>query len=192
MSNLIKHAERELKLAGLFDKDSDYNGMLGDAVMELMKVFSNQGHSGMSASMVSSLFDKLSRFKQLTPLTFKDDEWNEPGENSYQNKRRSSVFKDGKDGKPYFIDAYTMIAIFPDGHTSGWSGTLLLEGNKSVRRCYIKDPSSMPTIKIRLKAHYNSNDLADWDFELAKESQLEELKKYYDFEIRENENPRTN
>lgn len=29
MSNLVKHAERELFRAGLFDKDADYGGMIG-------------------------------------------------------------------------------------------------------------------------------------------------------------------
>jgi len=183
MSNLIKHAETELKLAGLFDKDSDYNGMLGDATMELIKVFSEQGNSSFSASMVSNLFNELSRYKPLTPLTFKDDEWCEVIDDKFQNKRRSSVFKEGKNGRPYFIDAFVMVAVFPDGHRSSWSGTLELENNKTVRRCYIKDPAKMPTVRIELKAHYNNNDHGDWDFELAKEKQLKELRKYYDFEI---------
>lgn len=181
--SLVKHAETELKLAGLFDKDSDYNGMLGEAVLKLIKVFAEQGHSGMSASMVSNLFNRLSRYKQLTPLTFKDDEWNETRDGHFQNKRRSSVFKDGKNGKPYFIDAFVKVAIFPDGYKSSWSGALHLEGSKYINRCYIKDPTNMPTVRIELKAHYNSDDLADWEFELAKEKQLEELRKYYDFEL---------
>jgi len=182
--SLVKHAKMELKIAGLFDKDSDYNGMLGKAVLELVEVFSRQGHSGSSASMVSNLFDKLSRYKPLCPLTFKDEEWVEVGEGKFQNKRNCSVFKDGKDGKPYFIDAFVKIALFPDGHKSGWSGTLELEGNKSVGRCYIKDPTNMPTVKIELKAHYNSDNLGDWEFELVKENQLEELRKHYDFDIK--------
>ena len=39
MSNITEHARRELEIAGLFDKDSDYNGNIGTAVMELMEVF---------------------------------------------------------------------------------------------------------------------------------------------------------
>ena len=35
MTNLTDFAERELRLAGLFSKDSDYEGMLGDAVLAL-------------------------------------------------------------------------------------------------------------------------------------------------------------
>lgn len=36
------HSRRELKKAGLFDKDSDYNAVIGNAVMELIVVFAKQ------------------------------------------------------------------------------------------------------------------------------------------------------
>ena len=38
MSNLINHAEKELKTLGLFDKGSSYDGELAESVMELIKV----------------------------------------------------------------------------------------------------------------------------------------------------------
>lgn len=65
LSNLIDHATRELTKAGLFDKNSDYDGMLGDAALELITTFANQGHSGMSAEMTTQLFERLSRFKEI-------------------------------------------------------------------------------------------------------------------------------
>lgn len=65
MSRLVEHAEKELKKAGLFDKDSDYDGMLGDAVLELITTFAKQGHSGFSAQMTRELFHKLSNFEEL-------------------------------------------------------------------------------------------------------------------------------
>lgn len=49
---------------GISDSDSDYNGMLGQAVMELAEVMSTQGHSGTSASMVSELFYQLNQAYQ--------------------------------------------------------------------------------------------------------------------------------
>jgi len=55
---LMEHAKKELELAGLFAKDSDYGGMLGDAVLELIEKFAEQGHSGASAGMVSDLFGR--------------------------------------------------------------------------------------------------------------------------------------
>lgn len=121
MSNLTNYAENELRRAGWFDEDSMYGGMIGPAVVEMIKQFSEEGHSGMSASIAISLFEKLARFQPLTPLTGEDDEWtlvhdnfeafaitepddetreiidaiNEPKrERLWQNKRCSHVFKD--------------------------------------------------------------------------------------------------
>ena len=50
---------QELERAGLFKKDSDYGGMIGDAVKELLLVFQKQGHSGYSAQVTATIFGKL-------------------------------------------------------------------------------------------------------------------------------------
>lgn len=115
MSNLVEHAKIELECAGLFSKDSDYEGMLAESVMELIELFSKQNHSGASASMVSGIFDKLSRFQPLQPLTGKDGEWVEVAEGLFQNKRCSRVFKD-KD-KAWDING----KIFEDPDGSRWT-----------------------------------------------------------------------
>lgn len=118
MSNLVKFAESELKAAGLIDKDSDYNGELGKAVLEIVKVFAKQDHSGMSASMTTAIVEKLMRFEPITPLTGKDDEWNDVShmstEPKWQNKRCGHVFKDS-DGRAY--DSEGKIFRDPDGST---------------------------------------------------------------------------
>jgi len=110
---LIEHAKTELEMSGLFSENGDfYGGATGEAVMELMEVFSKQGHSGMSAQIVTDIFHKLSMFKPLGPITGKDEEWvdvsevvGSKGVRSYQNKRCSAIFKEGKDGLPYYLDA---------------------------------------------------------------------------------------
>jgi hypothetical protein len=124
VSNLIEHAKYELKKAGLFDKDSDYEGMIGEAVMELIEKFSEQGHSGMSASIVANIFAELVMYKPLGGINGTPDEWSEVAENLLQNKRLGSVFKDSMNGKPYFLDAI----IWVDKATgSGWNGTAELK-----------------------------------------------------------------
>lgn len=107
MSNLVKHAEKELKLAGLFDKNSDYDGMLGQAVMELVKVFAKQGHSGFSAHTVLQIFNEVASYKPLTPIGKSKDEWMDvaemtaDGKGMWQNTRRSTTFsRDG--GKTWY------------------------------------------------------------------------------------------
>lgn len=105
MSQLTQYAKDELTRAGLFGKDSDYGGMLGTAALEIIEVFAKQGHSGLSASMVTQLVEKLMRFQPLTPLTYAPDEWNdvsaESGTPMWQNRRKSTTFStDG--GKTHY------------------------------------------------------------------------------------------
>lgn len=96
--NLQNFARDELARAGLFDADSDYDGMLGTSVMELINVFARQGHSGFSAGMVASIFAKLVAYEPLTPLTFDADEWEDRSEMSgamlWQNNRQSTIFSE--------------------------------------------------------------------------------------------------
>ena len=108
MSNLTFHAQQELTAAGIFDKDADYGGALGTAVMELIETFDKQGHSGMSAAMTLALFDKVARFENITPLTSNPDEWMNVSEISgsgtglWQNRRRSTTFS--RDGGQTWYD----------------------------------------------------------------------------------------
>lgn len=96
MSNLIKHAEREMKKAGLYDADSDYGGMIPEAVIELVTALSKQGHSGMSHSLTMAVFNKVANFKPLTPISSDPDEWMEVGNDSrglcFQNNRKPTCF----------------------------------------------------------------------------------------------------
>ena len=128
--NLIKRFENEL------DKQSKYygNSFINDCRPELIKIFKkaiNQGWSGSVApyfihSLAKTIEDGLN-FRALSPLTLDDDEWSdllEYGDDRahYQNKRNSAVFKDAKDNKPYYLNAFSKYtnAKF-DIHTNTWS-----------------------------------------------------------------------
>jgi hypothetical protein len=117
-SNLVAYARRELTRQGWLNFDDDggmYDGMLGEAVLELMRTFAAQGHTGMSAPMVTNLFDRLARFEPLSPLTGEPDEWTEVGPGAWQNNRCSHVFRDADrfGGQPYDIQA--VVFEDPDG-----------------------------------------------------------------------------
>ena len=105
MSNMLKWAEAELKLAGydINDPEDGPNRWLAEGTLELLKVFSEQDHSGMSAPYAVALFEKLASWKPIAPLTGKSDEWMEVSADVWQNKRCSTVFKD-EDGRPYWMD----------------------------------------------------------------------------------------
>lgn len=106
MSELLRFAEEELDRIGVGDEDADYDGMLKTAVMEIMRVFSEQGHSGFSAGLVTSMVEKLMRFEPLSPLTGEEDEWTRldySPDMAAQNRRCSTVFK-RTDGTAYNIE----------------------------------------------------------------------------------------
>lgn len=103
--NLESHARRELEAAGLFKPNSDYEGMLADAVMALVRVFASQGHSGFSAHQTIELFRQVAAFKCLTALTDKPDEWMEvDGNGLLQSRRQSSCFSEDAGRSYYDID----------------------------------------------------------------------------------------
>jgi hypothetical protein len=105
--SLVEYAEKELESF----RGDEYNNMIADAALELVRVFANQGHSGFSAGLTTQIVEKLMRFEPLTPLTGEDSEWNEVGENLYQNKRSPRVFKEN--GRAYDIEG--IVWRDPDG-----------------------------------------------------------------------------
>ena len=129
MTNLEAHAEKELRLAGLFEPDSDYGGAIGEAVMKLVRVFASEGHSGGSAQLTLAAFERVARFKSLTPITDDPAEWMDVTDMGadgspplWQNRRQSSCFSnDG--GKTYYdVDAGDGRAVKPTAAASKLEG----------------------------------------------------------------------
>ena len=101
------HTMRELKVAGYIPLDQEQedgpNKWIQENVLELIRVFAKQGHSGFSASYCISVFSTLAKFEPLGPILGTDDEWNEVGDGVWQNNRCSHIFKD-PDGRAYDIN----------------------------------------------------------------------------------------
>lgn len=110
MSNLHNHALAEFRAAGWLDETGAYidemQGALCEHVLTLLRVFSDEGHSGSTAPYTVNLFKKLAMFEPLVPLTGEDWEWHEPSPGVFQNKRCSRVFKqaDRFNGQAYDIE----------------------------------------------------------------------------------------
>jgi hypothetical protein len=120
--NLVAHARTEFEAGGYGDGDA-MNAAMASCVLDLIRVYSSQGHSGFSASHCRGLFAEVAAFKPLGQLTGADSEWFDHGHDDrtrWQNKRASHVFK-GADGVAYDIDA--VVFEEPDGSrfTSGHS-----------------------------------------------------------------------
>ena len=102
-SNMELHALREFKALSYIPLDQPQedgpNTWMQDNVIELIRVFSKQGHSGFSAPYAIELFAKLAKFEPACPLTGDESEWTNVSEWSdgivmWQNKRCSHVFRD--------------------------------------------------------------------------------------------------
>lgn len=115
-SNLVRHAESELRRAGMFDADADYGGMLGKAVMKLIRAHAEEGHSGFSHSMAVRIFADLANFKTLTPICSDPSEWMEVDAGKmWQSTRSPSVFSKDGGATWYDIDAATPQSETGDG-----------------------------------------------------------------------------
>ena len=103
-SALYEYAKKELERIEKGCKDEESLSMqqtIDKNILELIDVFSNQHHSGFTASYVIDILQRLLHYKPLTPLTGEDDEWEDVTSYGYdtptfQNKRCSAVFKDDK------------------------------------------------------------------------------------------------
>jgi hypothetical protein len=114
--NLYAHAVRELPDAG----DDKMQACMNECLLQMVLVFSSQGHSGFSSGYAIAALTKLLDFQPLRPLTGEDSEWNEVGTDVWQNNRCSHVFKDA-DGRAYDIQGRVFREPNGSGYTSGKS-----------------------------------------------------------------------
>ena len=155
MSNLLKHAERELKFIGYDGKD-EYNNMAKAAIMELLTTFANQGHSGFSANYIVNLFNKLAKYETLSPLTGNDDEW---GNVSDMSGDRKTLFQNNRDGRVFKNDDgafFTEAIIWTESGESSYT-------NKDSNR-YIKSfPFTPKTFYVKVDKDKNIIDTAEYN-----------------------------
>jgi hypothetical protein len=118
--NYVAHFEREWAIAFPPTDDAEENEMqaaIKQSVLDVLRAFSLAGHSGFSAPYAIGIIEKILRWQPLSPLTGEPDEWTEigmDGEKSiFQNKRDSSVFKDGEDAPAYCVEG--KVFVYPDG-----------------------------------------------------------------------------
>lgn len=109
--SLVEHAEFEMRCAGLFDKDSDYGGMIGEAVMRLVRVHAAEGHSGFSHGLVVDVFNRVINYKTLSPLTAAPDEWMLVADDMWQSRRDPAVFSADGGLTAYHVETREPVAI---------------------------------------------------------------------------------
>lgn len=77
-----------------------YFDMVAASAIQLVQIFSSQGHSGMSASITLQLFNQLANFRNTSPLTDDPAEWIQHAPDNWQSKRNTSCFSSDQ-GKTY-------------------------------------------------------------------------------------------
>ncbi len=143
MTNLIAYAKTELEKIGIENKnitniDDLWDSSIHKDVMELIAIFSSQGHSGTSSHQVISLFSKLANYTPLLPLTGEESEWVQVGEDLYQNKRASHVFKNNKN-EAWDIQGKIFTDQEGNSYTNEFSG-VRIQFPYSPKTEYIKTP----------------------------------------------------
>jgi len=193
MTNSQSHAKRELEILAKTTPDAIVTPFTNE-ILALCEAFGKSGQSGGSApytaSAISQAVKKLMMFETLAPLTGEDSEWteitlNNDGKPMFQNNRDSRVFKDGKDGKAYFIEA-----IVFDGDIGGrFAGNVTHNGENIGSTQYIKEfPFKPKTFYVDVIDHRwkdkeeTTPDVNGdwWTHSIKDENQLQEVFEYYD------------
>ena len=202
---LVDKAQYELDL---LIKNSDGTPVVKEFVPEIMalvKKFADSGQSGGSApftaGVITQVLQKLLKHEPIGEgIMGTDDEWAdcsmmedaEEGTGTFQNHRLSSVFKEGKAGRPYYLNA---IVFMPEGKDYGYSsgGVMMSEGSEELVSSsqFIKSfPFAPKTFKITVheKEYRKLEDgsLVEeegggwWESWIADPKQLDEVWEYYD------------
>ena len=172
-SNIFNKAKLEFEALGYTPLDKtpkdDPNKWIQENVLDLLVLFSTQGHSGSSAPFCINYFNKLARHEPLSPINCTDEEWAGPyfDDETYQNKRLSSVFKQGKDGKPYYLDAI----VWRDQDDCLFTGKV----NGHTSRQNIKLPFIPKTFYVDV-----IEDKEKETYKLKDRKQLQEVYEYYE------------
>lgn len=186
MTNTQLHAKKELDILVKSTPDAVIREFIPE-ILALCEKFGQSGQSGGSApytaGAITQAIKKLLAFGTICPLTGYDEEWNEIGNNTYQNNRKSDVFK-GENGKAYYLDA---IVWQGEDDYDTFTGTI----NGITSRQYIKSfPFEPKTFIINVVRDFNVDGLEDKDiietglgkytYKFKDEKQLEEVFAYYD------------
>lgn len=144
-----------LKKAKEKDPDDDMQEWMNNNLLEVLKVISEQGHSGFSIQYFKSMLNRLIDGKPLTPLTGEDDEWIKlvPDDDTLMNKRCCSVFK-YEDGIIKNIDS---VMVSDDGGHS-WFNSAMFNDLETVSFPYMP-----PDEPIRKYIEYIDEERTQWE-----------------------------
>lgn len=193
--NTITHAKKEFEILLKHVPDAIIRDYEKEILALVKKVAKGQSGGSMppTAAAVAAAVKDLCLHKPLLGLMNEEEEWMDVTEASggnemYQNNRLSAVFKHGKDGRPYYLDA--IIFEGQNGSAFTASGSVKLgDGSNVDSRQYIKEfpfkPKSFYIDVIETEwADKTQTEIKAgggwWTSVIKDERQLEKVFKYYD------------
>lgn len=97
---MIDWARKEIEIAKKREREEsgnedgwDYGCACYDSALKAYESLCKDGHSGLSIRITQNILNRLINGKALTPIEDTPDVWNQIGENEFQCKRMSSLFK---------------------------------------------------------------------------------------------------
>ena len=193
----MNHCRNEFLLLNKHVKDAII-APFEEEITTLVEKFFNSGQSGGSApytaEAISQAVKKLCLQQPLSGVYNDPSEWSVPldredGRKLFQNSRLSSIFKEGEDGQPYYLDAI----VFNGDKGGKFTGSVKMSNGEYLpSRQYIKSFPFVPktfyidVIDYRYDKNKETGELIPnengdwWEHELVDENQLKEVFEYYD------------
>lgn len=195
-SNTAKFAERELDILVKSSPDPNNRPIIEEFIPEILALVDKFGHSGQSggsapfvASALSSAIKSLCLQKPICDITGIDEEWVDVssygGSPDYQNIRCSALFKNGSNGKPYYLDA---IIWKGDRSHDTFSGTVQGIRSRQSIKSFPWKPKTFYIDVIRVpydsKKHSRKESVTcgdgDYVYFIKDINQIQEVFEYYD------------
>ena len=173
-SNLLSHADIEFEVLG-WPGDCEMQSMICENVKDLLAVLASQGHSGSSAPYAINMFKDLAMFAPISPITGDALEWSEIGDNRFQNKRCSALFKDKADGDAYYLNA--IVWRTQEGVTYAGMAEKV-SGERVFSRQVVKFPFTPKTFYVDVIEEEVAGN--DWELTIKDESQLDAVFEHYE------------
>ncbi|MEE9573012.1 MAG: hypothetical protein V3W20_08195 [Candidatus Neomarinimicrobiota bacterium] len=189
-TNTANHAKNEFIILNATVKDAIISPFEKE-ILALCEKFGKSGQSGGSApytaQAISQADKKLCLQEPVCDITGIDEEWNEVDGNHFQNNRLSSVFKESRAGKPYYLYAI----VFKGKSKVGFTGTTKLVNGETLRSSqFIKLPFKPKTfyvdvIETEWSKDPKTGELIEqegggwWTSIIKDEKQLKEVFEYY-------------
>lgn len=188
MTNTQRYAQRELEILVKSATDPNNRPIIEPFIPEILALCEKFGKSGQSggsapftAAALSQAIKKLCLQESICPITGLPEEWvnvrhlGVGGGPEFQNTRCSALFKNGTDGRAWYLDAI----VWKGNKTGNFTGSVWVNGERISSHQYVKKfPFTPKTFYIDVIDKEVSKD--NWDHYLKEPKQLMSVFRYYD------------